>query len=53
MTSEMEKMRKDLERKKAQAAQLDKWAEAVKDDGSLTSSASADILASNTSQVRF
>ncbi|CAH1403730.1 unnamed protein product [Nezara viridula] len=50
MTSEMEKMRKDLEKKKAQAAQLDKWAEAVRDDASMTSSASAQLLASNSTQ---
>ena len=54
MTSEMEKIRKELEKKRAQAVQLDKWAEAVKDDlSTLMSSSCTEILTSDSSPVNL
>lgn len=47
MTSEMEKLRKELEKKKAQAVQLNKWAEAVKDDSCMSSRTTPDLTNDN------
>lgn len=53
MTSEMENLRKELQRKKAQAAQLNKWAEAVTEDTvtSLARSSTSDYSTDSTFSV--